>query len=711
MTAILILFLLMGWSFSLQSTLSSSEIEIIAHYKEKTGNRIFASEDVEIRYKNITLFADKVELDIETKDVWAEGNVVLHLPREVVSVESIRFNLNSTEGRFENVHGMIQPSIRYEADAMERKSDNLYTVEKAQITSCSQPVPRWNFSCSKANFKKDDYIEMWNTLVKVKKIPVFYFPYFRYPFDKDKATGFLMPGFGFSGTKGFYYSQSFYWNIRRNMDATFTLDYYASRGLGGGLEYRYIFREGLGGNIKLYSFWFKNDPESADPEVANPANAYIIRLQHNQPLPFDFKLVADVDYQSSFDFLREFDNNFKRAVVSNRRSQVYLSRSWSYFNLSVRASRTETYYSQTDRTLIMNNLPEIHFSSSLIKLFSPLYFSFSSSFKRWERGYQSEFEKDKQTHSQSFSLSPTLTFPFKSIPWLSVTSAFSANLSYYFQTFLPGTNSIVDEPVMSKYFTGKFELVGPVFSKIFFDEDNNPKLKHIIEPTFSYKYDSPVVDSEQIVTTRFFYRNHYFLYGLNNRFLVKQNKMPREILTLGINQTFYLEPDQSPLQYFEFEGEIPEFSDINASLRFYPTSHHSLDFSASFNPFLKNFSRLRLGLSLGSPNDRLFLKVNWYKSINPYKGNALPSRHQINFYWGFKIPSISLEALAEADFNIVQKELLYSAASLIYNYQCINLRADVRIFFFREQPEFQFRFSFEFGNIGKTTDFFGGIGF
>ena len=107
----------------------------------------------------------------------------------------------------------------------------------------------------------------------------------------------------------------------------------------------------------------------------------------------------------------------------------------------------------------------------------------------------------------------------------------------------------------------------------------------------------------------------------------------------------------------------------------------------------------------------MFLRVNWYKSLNPYRENALLSRHQINFYWGFKIPAISLEVLAEIDFNIVEKELLYSALSLVYHYQCLDFKADVRIFYFREQPEFQFRFSFGLGNIGKTTDFLGGLGF
>jgi hypothetical protein len=35
----------------------------------------------------------------------------------------------------------------------------------------------------------------------------------------------------------------------------------------------------------------------------------------------------------------------------------------------------------------------------------------------------------------------------------------------------------------------------------------------------------------------------------------------------------------------------------------------------------------------------------------------------------------------------------------------------VRVFYYRATPEFQYRVSIGLGNIGKTTDFMGGLGF
>jgi LPS-assembly protein len=705
---LLVLFLFTGKSFLVcqGEQVEAQGVKIISEYYEKTEERIVARGNVEIHYKTITLFADNVEYIIETKDVHAQGNVTIRLPDEVVSSEEVTLNLDSSEWELKKAFGVIQPSIFYQAESISRRDENLYIFERAKITSCTQPVPRWRFSCSRANFKKDDYIEMYSAVFRIKKIPVFYLPYMRYPLDEERSTGLLMPQAGYSGQKGIFYSQSFYWAMKRNMDATINLDYFSDRGLGGGFEYRYLFSEGTGGRVNLYCFNFNNRAPLGSPE-----NAYIIRLKHNQSLPLNFNFVADVDYQSSYDFLREFDNNFRRAVVSNRRSQVYLSRAWSYFNFNVRVSRFETYYKQTDNSVIRMNMPQLGLSSSKMKIFSPVYFSFDSSFDSWEYGWESQFESGKQRKSKSLSFSPALTIPFTAIPWLTLNSSFSTNFNYYFNSYAPGTNTVVNEPIMSQNYTVRLDLTGPVFSKIFFDKQNIPKLKHVIEPTFTYTYESPVDVSDRIIAQRFFYINHYARYGLVNHFLISKDGMPREICALGLDQTYYFDPENSPISRYKVDGEPPQFSDVNGYFRFYPGRNYSMDFSASFNTYKKNLSQIRLGLSLGNLNDSGFLRINWYKSKNPYVGEARLARHQIGVFGGIKIPRLALEAQADLDFNIIERQMLYSALILVYHYQCLDFKGELKIFYFRDKPEAQFRISFGLGNIGKSTDVLGGLGF
>jgi len=716
---------------------AEGEILIKYHTLEKIPpDRIIAQGGAELRYRGLVLFADCIELDTKTKDVVATGSrsnpVSLHLPEEVISSEWMGFNLDSAQGKIEKAFGLLQPSIRYQAEELERKTDNLYSFGHSEFTDCSQPTPRWKFSCARANFKKGDYIEMWGAVFSIKKIPVFYWPYMRYPLGGGRATGFLMPRVGYSGVKGFSYAQAFYWAIARNMDATIAADYYGSKGVGGGLEWRYLFGGGTNGALTMYYFRFKINEAAggggASTTPSTPSDAYIIRWNHNQTLPGGFSLTASVDYQSNFDFLREFDNNFQRAVVSNRSSQIYVSKTWPLFNLNVRAAQFETDFpgisGLAGNSIITRYLPQISFDSFKMKLVGPVYFSFASGFTRWQYGWQTDFDAGREMRLQSFNLAPVVSVPWAGIPWLSSNVTVSGNFNYYWRSYQmqpSGARAIADVPLFAYNGVLNIELIGPVIYRIFYLK-SGAGIKHIIEPTISYRYESPVVNQDRIITPYSLYLYHQVSYGITNHVLFKQEDLPREVFTWGLSQTFYIAPELCPQSLYRVEGKIPRFSEVSSYLRFYPGTKYSIDFTAGWNPYYKMWSSLRLGANLGLPTDDVFLNVSWYKSINAwYKGAAeergikgytyIWDRHQISLFGGLKLPALGVETQGEIDFNIIEQKMLYSALSLVYHYQCLDLRADVRIFYFREKPELQFKFSIGLGNIGKTTDVLGGMGF
>jgi LPS-assembly protein len=97
--------------------------------------------------------------------------------------------------------------------------------------------------------------------------------------------------------------------------------------------------------------------------------------------------------------------------------------------------------------------------------------------------------------------------------------------------------------------------------------------------------------------------------------------------------------------------------------------------------------------------------------MNPWRQNVLRDRQQIGFVSRVEIPRLQVAALAEFDYNILEGKMLYSGLSLVYHYQCLDFQADVRVFYYREPAEVQYRVSVGLGNIGKTTDFMGGIGY
>jgi LPS-assembly protein len=689
-----------------------SEVRILAARQERSGDRVYAAGNVEIHSGGFLLFADRIEYDLGTKDLMAEGNVVLQSGGDVLRAERIFYNLGTGRGTIEKASGLVAPSILFEAATLERKGDDLYGLRRARLTACTQPNPRWSFSLSRADIRKDEYIKMRGAVVRVKSVPVLYLPYLRYPL-KDRATGFLMPRLGFGGEKGFTFSQSFYWAMAPNMDATVGIDFYLARGTGAGLQFRYLFPGGTKGDVDLYYFLFKKEPGAA-----NRARSSIVRLAQTVALPFGFSLVANIDYQSSYTFLRDYDNDFQRALSYNRTYQVFLSRSWRRFNLSAQASRFETYFSQLDDSNISTSLPQITFNVFKTRLFAPVFFSLTSSYARWRYGWKSEYDAGTERRSSRLTVSPALSLPFTSVPWLTATTTVTANLNFYGQSLDPATGGIVDEPLFTRNVVAAVEIVGPVFVRLFYGRDGRPRLKNIIEPYVTYKYDSPTTAADRVVTSYGFFRYHQLSYGVTGRLLFKdRDERAVEVFSLSLGQTYYLSPDDGPLSRFPVDGRPPRFSELTGTLRFYPRARFSLDAAASYNPYYGNLSSLRLGATAGSKADGDFLTLSWFKSRNAWITGVDPAliglydRDQVGAFGGIRLPGIGVDLQVEADYNIKDGKLLYTGGQLTYHYQCLDFLVDIRAFYYRVPADVQVRFSLGLGAIGKTLDFLGGFGF
>ena len=52
-----------------------------------------------------------------------------------------------------------------------------------------------------------------------KGVPILYAPWFTFPLDDRRKSGFLYPNFGHSNDLGFDVSAPWYWNIAPNQDA------------------------------------------------------------------------------------------------------------------------------------------------------------------------------------------------------------------------------------------------------------------------------------------------------------------------------------------------------------------------------------------------------------------------------------------------------------------------------------------------------------
>lgn len=694
------------WSQTTHFKSDSEElIRLLARYQEKKGEVFLAWGEVELHFRDLTLLADRLEVNASSYEVVAEGNVTLQLPTETVTCERLTYNLKTREGKLENVRAIAKPSLLFGAKMINKSADNFYSLQQAWLTTCTQPVPRWSFSFTRASLKPDDYVSMHQTVFKIKGLPLLYVPYLRYPL-KERATGFLFPQIGFNRVKGFYLSQSFYLAISRNTDATFTADYYSTQGAGAGIEYRYLFRGGTKGEARAYVFFFKKDSTGVRPDPA-----YLLRLNHQQALPFDFRLTGQVDYSSSFNFLREFENNFSTATVNNRSYQLNLSKSWSYFNLNIRSSRFETYFPQTGQSVVSAYLPQATFNLLKYRLFPSVYFSWESGVSNWHYSWKNQDQTETTYSLGNAYFRPALSLPLTPASWLNLTVSTAGIFTYYFQSYEPGTTVRTSQPLLTSQVRFGFNLEGPVFYRIFFRE-GEPFLKHLVIPYISYSFDSPLSQQtfSRIISPFGLFRDNNLKYGLTQHLLIKNESSPREILTFGLSQTLYFDPQNSPIKFYYPQDPGRHFSPVNAFFRYYPQTRFSLDVAADFNPYEKDFLSLRLSTNYGAPEDNFFFSFNWSKSYQLVGPESFYRSNQVGLQGSFRWPE-KLEFKAQVELDLQQKKLLYTGLAGIYHYQCLDFSFDLRVFYYRSRPEAQFKFSVGLGNISRTTDLLGAFAF
>lgn len=702
-----------------QQQQQESEIKVDAQNQYMDNNKLIASGDVEIAWEDYRIFCEYLEFNQDTKELLAKGRITMSSKETVLTGERLSFNLKTREGEIYDTYGQMPPTIRYTTDKLTQVDNDTLTFNKLDFTSCTQCLPRWKFSCTKGKIKKEKYIEMTNLLFKIKKIPIFYLPYVRYPVDKDgRATGILMPNFGTSSIRGFFLLNAFFWAIKPNVDLTLYFDYYARAGIGLAQEFRYLTNQ-MDGNIKFYLFNYKK----GNIVGAEKSSDYYLKMEHKQRINFlNTKITIAVDRQSDANFLRLFSNDFDSVLTRNSRSMGSIDSSFANVKISINGMRNDTYYTFVNRSTSISYLPQIKINWNQQKLGKlPGYFSLGVVYATVNRVGISYDADDliyvSDVSSTRLNLNPSYMLGLLRFPWLNAYLSMETNFTYYPKSKDPNSTSkdiiILDEPLKLYYHSADLILKGPVFSKIF--ESRYSKFKHVIEPKITIKYVTKVdeEDKKRLIPVDYFDFPSYSFVGfsLSTRILHKSKNSkssPREILSYTISQDYYFDP-QLANRGRNINGVFPEFSQLDNTLRLRPFKDFSFDASLTFNHYLKSFTNTRIALSYRNPSSPVSGDFYYNANVNQYvnKTNYILNRKIIGGSLNINIPRFPLIFNSNVNYDITDREFRLASFRLTYDYQCIQFRSELKLFKYSGRVETQFNAGVSFGNLGMVKDFLG----
>jgi len=589
--------------------------------------------NVDVRIGTYRLQADKVTVYEAENRVLAEGSVVFD-QADIQRITGSRadWNYRTKTGYFIDSTGYTNQTqdgtrIYFTSDRVEKVSLDTIIATNVTVTACDEDVPKWSFHAGKARIKTGDRVRIYAPKLKIKKIPIIFLPYASVSIKhRDRASGFLTPTFGGSGSKGFRLSNAYYLTLGRSADFTLRNDIYTARGIGLGGDLRTRANSRSFFNVGFYAVKdriFGPKADAAHPDQGG-SSFYVEGVHYFKN---GFTAAADVNITSNLAFRQVFSDNIQQAISPEETSQVFVNKDHNEYSFNFLA-RTQVS-SFPDARIRIRELPSVTIDkrptilSFLDKL--PIYFSFEGAAEGTSRKEtvedQVQFANDVGGNPiitpsivQRLDVHPRFELPLTFAGW-NLTASASGRVTFYSNSVDPTTRNVLGQNVTRSY--GEFELDvrPPTFAKDFHHKGSF-FFQHVIEPYIIYRRLAGINNFDRII--RFDYIDaiadtNEIEFGIANRFFTRRSTenvserarqtgtqtkqsistQPYEALTVTVRGKYFFDPyfggalipgrrnqfyPLNTLSGFVYGGVPRRFSPVNVDVRYRPRRDLFTDF-------------------------------------------------------------------------------------------------------------------------------------
>jgi LPS-assembly protein len=298
-----------------------------------TGGVRLQRADQVLQAEDVTYNADSTAYD-------AKGNVRYQEAGMLLRADRMTGTTTPNQGDADKVtYQLLQSRGNGVADHATMTDPMHGRMRMATYSTCDVGKHQWEFRAKTVNLNKDTGVGVARSAtMRFKGVPFMYLPYFTFPLDDRRKSGFLYPTFGSSSHSGTYLSTPYYFNIAPNYDATVTPTYYTERGLMLGAEFRYLLPRSRGTfNVQ----YLGNDHGKDDLEFAQNGDRdgsdqrYLVQITNSTNLGDGFMLSANINRASDNEYFRDFGNDLYSSAVGILTSSVYVSKGGKYWSSSL----------------------------------------------------------------------------------------------------------------------------------------------------------------------------------------------------------------------------------------------------------------------------------------------------------------------------------------------------------------------------------------
>jgi LPS-assembly protein len=442
--------------------------DVMSH--DAATDLIKANGKVEMTWQDMTMTADEATFNRSNQTLVAKGNVYLVKAGDILWGDLLV--MDTETGRAEMENGQIfmsQGNFRANGKQIGKTGEEEYALRNGGLTTCDAAVPSWKFGATELDLKLEEFATGKNVIFYVKDIPVFYFPYIILPVKRERQSGFLFPKFGRSTKRGEFIDIPYYWAISPSQEATIDLDIQTKRGIGLGLDYRYLRSRTSEGSLGGYLIYDNNEKKE---------RGQLVQF-HKEQFSDSFNLITSLNLTSDRTFLTDYGEKSGEYNRQYYDSRIVLTKFWDHWLTSAQTIYTQDFYSGSNTTTLQR-APELSLYGVREKLpFIPnLYFDLDL--------LATNYYREKGMDGQRVVLEPRLT---------SVNSLFSGrlNLSLFGSLQLRGYNTNKPDPGIKDEQLVAIPKAGAELSSSFsriYDTSflDLQRLRHELVPKLSYLY-------------------------------------------------------------------------------------------------------------------------------------------------------------------------------------------------------------------------------
>lgn len=222
--------------------------------------------NVEISYESILLKAAYVEMDFTNNTLFASGindSSGNEIGKPDFADGSNTFTAKSLKYNFDTKKGYVKNIITNEGESflqgatVKRFNDNTANIKKGFYTTCDLEHPHYAIRFGRARMIPDNKIVSGPAYMEIADVPTpLLLPFGYFPNKKGQISGILIPTWGESANRGFFFEKfGYYWAVNDYFDLTFQGDVYTRGSWAAYISSNYKKRYKYDGNVDLSYAW------------------------------------------------------------------------------------------------------------------------------------------------------------------------------------------------------------------------------------------------------------------------------------------------------------------------------------------------------------------------------------------------------------------------------------------------------------------------